>query len=71
MKCWQGFRYQFIEDVDANTVVWELLHKNIIPRGVHERILRTDEHEHQNENPTRLSAENVHQRGLDGSLWHI
>ena len=37
------FRDQFIADVDANTVVWELLHKDIIPRGVQERISRTDE----------------------------
>ena len=43
------FRYQFIEDMDANTVVWELLHKNIISRGVQERIARTDELKRQNE----------------------
>ena len=43
------FRDQFIADVDANTVVWELLHKNIIPRGVQERISRTDEPKQQNE----------------------
>ena len=43
------FRDQFIADVDANTVVWELLYKNIIPRGVQERISRTDEPKQQNE----------------------
>ena len=43
------FRDQFIADMDANTVVWELLHKNIIPRGVQERISRTDEPKQQNE----------------------
>ena len=43
------FRDQFIADVDANTVVWELLHKDIIPRGVQERILKTDEPKQQNE----------------------
>ena len=37
------FRDQFIADVVANTVVWELLHKDIIPRGIQERISRTDE----------------------------
>ena len=30
-------------------MVWELLHKNIIPRGVQERISRTDEPKQQNE----------------------
>ena len=43
------FRNQFIADVDANTVVWELLYKNIITRGVQERISRTDEPKQQNE----------------------
>ena len=43
------FRVQFIADADANTVIWELLYKNIIPRGVQERISRTDEPKQQNE----------------------
>ena len=43
------FRDQCIADVDANTVVWELLYKNIIPRGVQERISRTDEPKQQNQ----------------------
>ena len=43
------FRAQLIADVDANTVVWELLYKNIISRGVQERISRTDEPKQQNE----------------------
>ena len=43
------FRDQFIADVDANTVVWELLYKNIIPRGVQKRISRTDEPKQQNQ----------------------
>ena len=43
------FRDQFIADVDANTVVWELLYKDIIPRGLQERISRTDEPKQQNE----------------------
>ena len=43
------FRDQFIADIDANTVVWELLYKSIIPRGVQERISRTDEPKQQNE----------------------
>ena len=43
------FRDQFIADMDANTVVWELLYKDIIPRGVQERISRTDEPKQQNE----------------------
>ena len=43
------FRQQFIADLDANTVVQELLYKNIIPRGVQERILRTDEPKQQNQ----------------------
>ena len=43
------FRDQFIADVDANAVVWELLYKDIIPRGVQERISRTDEPKQQNE----------------------
>ena len=30
-------------------MVWELLHKDIIPRGVQERISRTDEPKQQNE----------------------
>ena len=43
------FREKFIADMDANTVVWELLYKDIIPRGVQERISRTDERKQQNE----------------------
>ena len=43
------FRDQFIADMDANTVVWELLYKDIIPRGVQERISRTDEPKQRNE----------------------
>ena len=43
------FRDQFIADMDASTVVWELLYKDIIPRGVQERISRTDEPKQQNE----------------------
>ena len=43
------FRDQFIADVDANTVVWGLLHKDIIPHGVQERTSRTDEPKQQNE----------------------
>ena len=43
------FRDQFISDVDANTVVWELLYKNIITRGVQEWISRTNEPKQQNE----------------------
>ena len=43
------FRNQFIADMDANTVVWELLYKDIIPRGVQEKILRTDEPKQRNE----------------------
>ena len=42
------FRDQFIADMDANTVVWELLYKDIIPHGVQERISRTDEPKQQN-----------------------
>ena len=43
------FRDKFIADVDANTVVWELLHKNIIPRGIQKSISKTDEPKQQNE----------------------
>ena len=35
--------------MDTNVVVWELLHKGIIPRGVQERISRTDEPKQRNE----------------------
>ena len=42
------FRDQFIADMDANTVVWELLYKDIIPCGVQERISRTDEPKQRN-----------------------
>ena len=37
------FRDQFIADMNVNTVVWELLYKDIIPRGIQEKISRTDE----------------------------
>ena len=40
---------QFIADVDANTVVWDISHKDIISRGVQEGISRTDEPKQQNE----------------------
>ena len=43
------FRGQFIADLDANTVIWELLYKDIIPRSVQKRISRTDEPKQQNE----------------------
>ena len=43
------FRDQFIADVDTNTLVTELSSKDIIPRGVQERISRTDEPKQQNE----------------------
>ena len=43
------FRDQFIADMDTNTVVWGLLHKDIIPHGVQERISRTDEPKQRNE----------------------
>ena len=46
------FRDQFIADVDANTVVWELLYKDIIPRGIQEMISKTDEPKQQNESYT-------------------
>ena len=36
-------------DMDTSTVKWELLYKDIIPRGVQERISRTDEPKQQNE----------------------
>ena len=35
--------------MDANAVVWELLHKGIISHGVQERISKTDEPKQQNE----------------------
>ena len=43
------FRDQFIADMDANTVVWDLLYKGIIPRGVQERISKVDEPKQRNE----------------------
>ena len=43
------FRDQFIADMDANAVVWELLYKDIIPRGVQERISKADEPKQRNE----------------------
>ena len=42
------FRDQFISAMDANSVVWELLHKDIIPRGVQERISKADGPEERN-----------------------
>ena len=42
------FRDQFIADMNANTVAWDLLYKDIIPRGVQERISRTDEPKQRN-----------------------
>ena len=44
-----NFQDQFIADMDADTVVWELLYEDIIPRGVQERISRTDEPKQRNE----------------------
>ena len=35
--------------MDANVVVWELLHKGIISRGVQESIAKTDEPKQRNE----------------------
>ena len=35
--------------MDANAVVWELLYKDIIPRGVQERISKADEPKQRNE----------------------
>ena len=35
--------------MDANAVVWELLHKGIISRGVQERISKADEPKQRNE----------------------
>ena len=43
------FRDQFIADVDARIVVWELLYLGIIPSGVPEMITRTKEPKQQNE----------------------
>ena len=43
------FRDQFISKMDANSVMYELLHKDIISRGVLERISRTDEPKERNE----------------------
>ena len=43
------FRDKFIADMDANTVLWELLYKGIIPRGVQERISKADEPKQRNE----------------------
>ena len=42
------FRDQFISEMDATSVVWELLHKDIIPRGVLERISKADGPEERN-----------------------
>ena len=35
--------------MDANAVVWELLYKDIIPRGAQERISKADEPKQRNE----------------------
>ena len=35
--------------MDANAVVWELLHRGIISRGAQERIAKTDEPKQRNE----------------------
>ena len=43
------FRDQFISEMDANSVMYELLHKDIIPRGVLERISKADGPEERNE----------------------
>ena len=43
------FRYRFISDMDATSVVWELFHKDIIPRGVQEKISKADGPEERNE----------------------
>ena len=43
------FQDHFIADMDANTVVSELLHKDIIPHDVQERISRTDNPKQRNE----------------------
>ena len=42
-------RDQFISEMDANSIVWELLHKDIISRGVLERISKADGPEERNE----------------------
>ena len=43
------FRKKFISEMEANSVVWELLHKDIISRGVLERISKADGPEERNE----------------------
>ena len=43
------FRDQFISEMDANSVVHDLLHKDIISDGVKERISKTDEPKERNE----------------------
>ena len=45
----QHFRERFINEVDANGVVMELLHREIIPQGVKMSICRTDSPTQQNE----------------------
>ena len=42
-------RDQFISEMDANSIVWKLLHKDIISRGVLERISKSDGPEERNE----------------------
>ena len=43
------FQDQFISGMDANSVVWKLLRKDIIPRGVQESISKADGPEERNE----------------------
>ena len=43
------FRKQFISEMDANSIVWELLHKDIISRGVLEKISKADGPKERNE----------------------
>ena len=43
MQVLDHFRERFISEMDANSVVWELLNKDIISCGVEERIAKTDE----------------------------
>ena len=45
----QHFRERFIKEVDANGVVMELLHREIIPQGVRMTIYKTDSPRQQNE----------------------
>ena len=45
----QHFRERFIKEMDANGVVMELLHREIIPQGVRMTISKTDSPRQQNE----------------------